>query len=204
MGENTIYERIFINKETIVVLGNDQSDIEWILQKLPKTKEERNYMVVYNPSQEDEVEESEERLRTFLREGRGCLLTRGELFNGMESATVVLVFDNPYASHFRANFLRASVEIIAIDRNNKGTTTLLMKNFEDKDFDFEIDGKRKQSGHLAEEEKVGAYEEIISQGATGGTETSDQKPATSSHEENTKKEKYDVNAWMKHYKNKKK
>ena len=119
-----------------MVLGNDQTDIEWILQKLPKTEEERNYLTVYNPSQEEEVEESEERVRTFLREDQGCLLTQGSLFNGMESATVILVFDNPHASHFRANFMRASVEIITIDRNKRGTTTLLKK-----DFDFQSKGK---------------------------------------------------------------
>merc|ERR1712130_946772 len=62
----------------------------------------------------------------------------------------------------------------------------------------------KPSGNLAEEEKVADNEKTIPQGATGGTETSDQKPAASYHEENTKKEKPDVNSWMKNYKKQKK
>ena len=121
---NTLYKRIFEQKESIVLLGNEDADIDWILKTLPRQNEEKGYLTVYNPRIENEVEESEQRLRKYLKKGRGALVTRGDLFNGMESATVAFIFDNPHASHFRANFLRASVEIFAVDRNNLEQSTL--------------------------------------------------------------------------------
>ena len=57
----------------------------------------------------------------FLEKENGGLVTLGSLFNGMESARVVFIYENPYASHFRANYMRASVELILIDRNESGT-----------------------------------------------------------------------------------
>ena len=59
---------------------------------------------------------------------------------------------------------------------------------------------KNSSGHLSEEGKETDNEKTTPQGAnsaTGVTEKSDQIPAASSHEENTRKEKRDVNSWMK-------
>ena len=126
---DNLSKRIFKNQETVVVLGNDDADVKWIMEKLvPQNQEEEKCITVYNPQKEDEIEESERKLKEFLKSGQGCLVTRGELFNGMESASVVFVFDDPHASHFRANFLRASVEIITVDRNEAGVVETSMRN----------------------------------------------------------------------------
>ena len=108
-------------KDAVVILANEESDIKWVLQHLP-TREKN--VTVYNPKTEEESLASERNLERFLEEDTGCLVTLGSLFNGMECATVVFVYDNPYASHFRANFLRASVELILIDRNKQGSTLI--------------------------------------------------------------------------------
>ena len=68
----------------------------------------------------------------------------------------------------------------------------------------------KPSGNLAAEAKGGDYERTQActpqgvKSATGDTEKSDQMQAATSREENTTKEKPDVNAWMKNYKQKRK
>ena len=51
----------------------------------------------------------------YISGERGGLVTLGSLFNGMESARVVFVYENPYAFHFRANYMCASVELILLD-----------------------------------------------------------------------------------------
>ena len=67
---------------------------------------------------------------------------------------------------------------------------------------------KKPSEHQAEEGKVGDTEKTAppqgANSATGVTEKSDQMQAAGSHEENTTKEKPDVNSWMKNYKKQKK
>merc|ERR550532_2659840 len=67
---------------------------------------------------------------------------------------------------------------------------------------------KKPSEHLAEEGKVADTEKTTppqgANSATGVTEKSDQMQAAGSHEENTTKEKPDVNSWMKNYKKQKK
>ena len=107
-------------EEAVVILGNEESDIEWTLQHLPKTEN----VTIYNPKTDEESLDCERNLEHFLEEDTGCLVTLGSLFNGMECATVVFVFNNPYASNFRANFLRASVELVLIDRNKRGSTLI--------------------------------------------------------------------------------
>jgi hypothetical protein len=107
--------------EVIVIIGNSDNDVDWIEQQYSKFD---NFVTVYNPKHEYEVQRSEEDLRKFLRSPKGCLVTRGSLFAGMESATVVLVFDDPYCSNFRSNFMRGSVEVILIDRNMRGTAAI--------------------------------------------------------------------------------
>ena len=104
----------------------------WILETLKLQNAEKQCLTLYNPVDESQVEKSEKRLEKFLRSRKGSLITRGDLFNGMESATIVFVFDNPYASHFRANFLRASVEIFTIDRNNVEKSLLSAKDIKAK------------------------------------------------------------------------
>ena len=104
-------------EEAVVILGNEESDIEWVLQHLPTTE---RCVTIYSPSTLD----CERNLERFLEEDTGCLVTLGSLFNGMECATVVFVYNNPYASHFRSNFLRASVELVLIDRNQQGSTLI--------------------------------------------------------------------------------
>ena len=100
-------------KEALVVLGFDESDVEWIQNNL---KDEHRTM--YNPTL-DTKDRDEEDLKKFLRKNSGCLVTCKSYLNGMECRTVVLVYDNCHASHFRSNFLRASHEVILIDRNTK-------------------------------------------------------------------------------------
>ena len=72
-------------------------------------------MTIYNPGSKTEVDSHERALEEFLRRERGGLVTLGSLFNGMESTRVVFVYENPYASHFRANYMHASVELILLD-----------------------------------------------------------------------------------------
>ena len=115
-------------EEAVVILGNEESDIEWTLQHLPTTEK----VTIYNPKAGEESLDCERSLERFLEEDTGCLVTLGSLFNGMECATVVFVFDNPYASNFRANFLRASVELILIDRNQQGSTFILEEELKTK------------------------------------------------------------------------
>ena len=85
-------------KETIVLLGNDKDDVNWAMEKLATIKNNEEFITVYNPSTEEEVDASEAKLKQFLSAGTGCLVTQGSLFNGMEAATTVLVFNNPYSS----------------------------------------------------------------------------------------------------------
>ena len=112
--------------EAIVVLGNDDGDIKWILTHLTQDQkpEDINWLTVYNPMHESDIKESEDNLRKYLTDNTGCLVTLGSKFDGMESAVVVLVYSNPYSSNFRANYMRASVELILIDRHNMGTASL--------------------------------------------------------------------------------
>ena len=112
--------------ESIVVLGNEDDDINWILKCL--THEEipqNNWITVYNPKEEADIAESEANLRQYLKKNSGCLVTLGKRFNGMSSAVTVLVYSNPYSCNFRANYMRASVELILIDRNKMGTAPLV-------------------------------------------------------------------------------
>ena len=108
-----------LENEPFVILGNTEKDIDWLLKQM--SDEDRAKLTVYNPRSKPEVNSHERALEEFLRRERGGLVTLGSLFNGMESARVVFVYENPYASHFRANYMRASVELILIDRNNSGT-----------------------------------------------------------------------------------
>ena len=85
-------------KETIVLLGNDKDDVNWAMEKLATINNNEEFITVYNPSTEEEVDASEAKLKQFLSAGTGCLVTQGSLFNGMEAATTVLVFNNPYSS----------------------------------------------------------------------------------------------------------
>ena len=101
--------------ETIVVLGNDDKDMGWILQTLPKEKQ-----TVYDPTIGEESDSVEDLKKILKGEKTGCLVTCGSLLNGMECKTLVFVYDNPFSSHFRSNFLRASHELILIDRNTQG------------------------------------------------------------------------------------
>ena len=106
-----------------MILGNTEEDVDWFLDQIPEESKSR-LLTVYNPKSISEVEAHEEALEKFLEKENGGLVTLGSLFNGMESARVVFIYENPYASHFRANYMRASVELILIDRNKSGTEVL--------------------------------------------------------------------------------
>ena len=122
-------DRCFSKEEAIVLLGNENEDVEWMLQCLTKVQNsEFRPLTVYNPKKESDIAESELSLLNYLQNAKGCLLTLGRHFNGMESATVVFSYTNPYASNFRANYLRASVELILLDRNEMGTVQLRPKD----------------------------------------------------------------------------
>ena len=114
---------IRLESEVFVILGNTEEDIDWFLDQISEEKRAR-LLTVYNPRSPSEVEAHEESLEKFLEKENGGLVTLGSLFNGMESARVVFIYENPYASHFRANYMRASVELILIDRNESGTEIL--------------------------------------------------------------------------------
>ena len=98
--------------QPVVCLGNEDTDIEWIVQHLDQLGHQ---YTVYNPKSREDTDLSEQALENFLRHEKGFLVTHAPLFNGMESAIILLAYTNPYASHFRANFMRASVEIIMLD-----------------------------------------------------------------------------------------
>jgi len=119
-------ERCFRGKETFLLIRTSNSDVEWIQQHIiRKNLEEEDLVTVYNPKSEHEVTTSEHKLENFLQRGTGCLITSGALYNGMEARTVVLVFENPYSSIFRSNYMRASVKLIMIDRNTLGSREIL-------------------------------------------------------------------------------
>ena len=106
-----------LEKEVFVILGNVDEDIEWFYNQI--RDKDKAQLALYNPRRESEVVAHEEALQKFLQRDKGGLVTLGSLFNGMESTRVVFVYENPYASHFRANYLRVSVELILIDRNDR-------------------------------------------------------------------------------------
>ena len=107
--------------QPIVILGNEDSDMEWIVRQLERLNHQ---FTIYNPMSEEETGPSEQALEQYLRQPFGFLVTLAQLFNGMESAVIVLAYSNPYASDFRANFMRASVEIILLDWSDIQTTFL--------------------------------------------------------------------------------
>ena len=89
----------------------------------------KELITVYNPESDADIDYSEEALLLFLQNSRdadfqGCLVTLGSHFSGMESATVIFVYSNPYASNFREHYMRASVELFLVDRNIRGTAPL--------------------------------------------------------------------------------
>jgi len=112
--------------QPIVCLGNEDSDVEWIVKHLDKLGHQ---YTVYNPKSEEETDLSEQRLENFLRLENSFLVAHAPLFNGMESAIILLAYTNPYASHFRANFLRASVEIIMLDWMDMETLSMSLDTF---------------------------------------------------------------------------
>ena len=113
------------NQENIVVLGNDHTDVAWIVKCLTESGQfSKDLLTVYNPQDEKDIATKEQNLVVYLQTPRGCLVTKGSLFEGMESATVILVYSNPYSSHFRRNYLRAAVELVLIDRSILGTAQI--------------------------------------------------------------------------------
>ena len=125
---DTIPDRCFNKEEAIVLIGNEDDDVQWMLQHLTKgAKSKVRNLTIYNPRKESEIENSEKLLKEYLNNCKGCLLTLGRHFNGMESTTIVFTYNNPYASNFRANYLRASVELILLDRNELGLTQIPSK-----------------------------------------------------------------------------
>ena len=112
-------------QEIIVVLGNDEKYVAWIVTCLSKNGHLiEDLLTVYNPKCIKDIDSEEQNLELYLQVPRGCLVTKRSLFEGMESATVVLVYSNPYSSHFRRTYLRASVELVLIDRNSLGTAQI--------------------------------------------------------------------------------
>ena len=103
-----------LDGENIVLLGNSDADVKWILQTLSNI--DPNLLTVYAPT-EDNIQESEKDLREYLIQNRGSLLTEAKYFVGFEARTLVLAYDNPYSSSFRCNYLRAAVELVLLDRN---------------------------------------------------------------------------------------
>ena len=71
-------------------------------------------------------------------------MTLGRYFNGMESASVVFAFQNPYSSHFRANYMRASVELVMLDRGTEPVVTLDIRAERRKNVDIYGDHIAKQ------------------------------------------------------------
>ena len=123
---DTIRQRCSEKTECIVVLGNEDADIDWILKCLMDTENpQADWLTVYNPKEEADITESEANLQQYLKKNSGCLVTLGKRFNGMSSAVTVLVYSNPYSCNFRANYMRASVELILLDRNKMGTAPLV-------------------------------------------------------------------------------
>ena len=116
-----------LRKEAFVILGNTERDIDWLLQQMADG--DKVWLTVYNPRDKSEIVHHEKALEKYLQNESGGLVTLGSLFNGMESARVVFVYENPYASHFRANYMRASVELILIDRHISGTQLLSLGRY---------------------------------------------------------------------------
>lgn len=75
--KKAIPERCFQNEEAVVIIGNEYSDIDWVLQTLEKRPEDERLLTVYNPRTEAEVSEAEARLEAFLALGKGALVTLG-------------------------------------------------------------------------------------------------------------------------------
>ena len=111
-----------LEHEVFVILGNVEEDIDWLYSQIADA--DRAQLTLYNPKGKTDVNDHERAPELFLQRQRGGLVTLGNLFNGMESARVIFIYENPYASHFRANYLRASVELILIDRNSHGIETV--------------------------------------------------------------------------------
>ena len=89
-----------------------------------KTNINKELITVYNPESDADIDQSEQALLLFLQNSTGCLVTMGRFFSGVESATVIFVYSNPYASNFREHYMRASVELFLVDRNSRGTAPL--------------------------------------------------------------------------------
>ena len=164
-----IPKRCLEKKEVIVILGNDEDDIDWILDCLSEDEEfTKTSLTVYHPLDESEIKDAETSLQTYLNDPQGCLVTLGRLFNGMESATVVLVFNNPYASHFRANYMRASVELILVDRHMLGTANILMSapqqpnTLTDPDSEWKQEKKRLELASLLERRRNYSWDNFVS------------------------------------------
>ena len=85
-----------------VILGNEKEDITWTMNCLEKkTNINKELITVYSPECDADIEHSEQDLLLFLQNSTGCLVTLGRFFSGVESATVIFVYSNPYASNFR-------------------------------------------------------------------------------------------------------
>ena len=82
---NEISSRI-IGGENIVLLGNNDSDVNWILETLSIS--DPNLLTVYAPTK-DNIQKSEKDLREYLTQNRGSLLTEAKYFVGFEARTLV-------------------------------------------------------------------------------------------------------------------
>ena len=134
-----------------------------------KTNINKELITVYSPECDADIEHSEQALLLFLQNSTGCLVTLGRLFSGVESATVIFVYSNPYASNFREHYMRASVELFLVDRNNRGTAPLSF--LEDLLCQKDIPVGQ-QSVRAVSATSLGALGQVASQGAQGVSSSS--------------------------------
>ena len=98
-------------KKMMVMLGKDEKDVRWISQCLQAANVTQKDFTEYDGSQE-----MEEELEDFFTSHKQVLLTTADLFDGMESPTVVYAYNDPYPWP-RRTFLRAIQTLILLDRN---------------------------------------------------------------------------------------
>lgn len=98
-------------KKVMVMLGKDEKDVRWISHCLQAANVTQKDFTEYDGSQE-----MEEELQDFFTSHKQVLLTTADLFDGMESPTVVYAYNDPYPWP-RRTFLRAIQTLILLDRN---------------------------------------------------------------------------------------
>ena len=96
---------------TSEMLGKDAEDVRWISQCLLGAGVMKDEFTEYDGSHE-----IEEELQDFFTSHNQVLLTTADLFDGMESPTIVYAYNDPYPWP-RRTFLRAIQNLILLDRN---------------------------------------------------------------------------------------